>query len=50
MDQVSFILLMLLLTLLVMFIKYLFQLYKDRGELSLMVSGLVTSCLLSRCV
>ena len=37
MDQVSFILLMLLLTLLVMFVKYLCQLYKDRDEVGVMV-------------
>ena len=40
MDEVSFILLILLATIFVLFIKFLYQLYKDRGQLSVVVRGL----------
>ena len=41
MDEVSFILLLLLATIMALFIKFLYQLYKDRGQLSVMVSAVV---------
>ena len=43
MDEVSFILLLLLATIMALFIKFLYQLYKDRGQLSVMVSAVQCS-------
>ena len=39
MDEVSFILLILMATIFIFFIKFLYHLYKDRDQLSVMVSG-----------
>ena len=39
MDEVSFILLIMMAAIFVFFIKFLYQLYKDRDQLSVMVSG-----------
>lgn len=39
MDEVSFILLILMATIFIFFIKFLYQLYRDRGQLSVMVSA-----------
>ena len=48
MDEVSFILLLLLATIMALFVKFLYQLYKDRGQLSVMVSAVQSSAVEER--